>query len=451
MTTITASSTFGIDLVNYTNPLAVATGVTITNPGYPDAVYTGSGSTTAFTVTNYGRLVGSYNGALHSPAGVVLAPGGNVINAASASIAGRDGVDIYGGVGSAINSGSIKGTRFGVDLEAGGSVTNAASASIYGFAGIDISGVGSVTNEALGTIAGGNSYGYAGAFQAYRGVFFGSGAGTVVNAGLIAANPYKHNNIFSAIGIEFASGGTVKNAVGGTILGNTGIYLRGDGDIYGTEAVTNYGLIKTFPVSQNDYGYPSYYPRVSNGIVSIIPGLIVNESGGSIIVPGYAAKLYNAGQTMTNDGYISGGYGGIYLFPGSTLTNSGTVVTTGTAAIQFGKPGSGFHSYYPANRLILEPGFKITGQVLGDYGLIGLDTTHTNIIELTSYTSAGSISGIGVQFLHFNSIEIDPGAYWSVTGQNSLRDFYHSYKPRHTGTRIRNIFRYRLFIERRRH
>jgi hypothetical protein len=51
-TTITASTTLGIDLTPavYTSPVIINPGVTISNPGYPYAVYRHSGATTFFVI-----------------------------------------------------------------------------------------------------------------------------------------------------------------------------------------------------------------------------------------------------------------------------------------------------------------------------------------------------------------------------------------------------------------
>ena len=83
MTTITASTTLGIDLnpAFYTSPVVIGAGVTVSNPGYPYAVYRHSGATTFFVIDNNGAITGG-------TIGVYLAPGGSVTNAATASITG---------------------------------------------------------------------------------------------------------------------------------------------------------------------------------------------------------------------------------------------------------------------------------------------------------------------------------------------------------------------------
>ncbi len=72
------------------------------------------------TVSNNGTITGA------NQCGVVLATGGLVTNAASASIAGSyAGVFIFGGAGTVANDGSIAGGSVGVKLAAGGTLTSA--------------------------------------------------------------------------------------------------------------------------------------------------------------------------------------------------------------------------------------------------------------------------------------------------------------------------------------
>src|SRR5271163_1975159 len=99
MTTITSNSTIGIYLSSpsYTNPVVINPGVTISNIG--NGI---SASPTAWTIQNYGSIVGTLGG------GIVLDSGGSVNNAASTSIIlGIDGVDINGNAGTVVNDGSI--------------------------------------------------------------------------------------------------------------------------------------------------------------------------------------------------------------------------------------------------------------------------------------------------------------------------------------------------------
>jgi hypothetical protein len=132
MTTITASSTIGIKLnpPSFTSPVVIEAGVTISNPGYPDAVYTPSASSTFFAIQNDGTIAGA---ATSSGIGVYLAPGGSVTNASSASITGYTGIEISGGAGEVVNDGGITGVHSGVKISGGaGTVVNDGSISAGG-------------------------------------------------------------------------------------------------------------------------------------------------------------------------------------------------------------------------------------------------------------------------------------------------------------------------------
>ena len=73
MTTITASTTLDIDLnpASYTSPVVIGAGVTVSNTGYPDAVYRHSGATTFFIIQNGGTIRATSG---TSGIGVYLAP-----------------------------------------------------------------------------------------------------------------------------------------------------------------------------------------------------------------------------------------------------------------------------------------------------------------------------------------------------------------------------------------
>ncbi len=99
------------------------------------------------------------------------------------------------------------------------------------------------------------------------------------------------------------------------------------------------------------------------------------------------------------------GYVGVAVHSG-TVTNAGTIASSQGAAGVAVKFGSG------ANRLIIDPGAKFVGIVEG--GLVGTDA-----IELAG-TTAGTFNGLGTNFINFGTVQIDPGARWSLTGNNTI-------------------------------
>ena len=88
---------------------------------------------------------------------------------------------------------------------------------------------------------------------------------------------------------------------------------------------------------------------------------------------------------------ISGGSG--------TVTNAGTIV----GGIDFAGTGS--------NLLVLDPG-----------GIVASATASAsagNMLELASGASAGTVTGLGSQFLNFGSLQFDTGADWFVAGNTA--------------------------------
>ncbi|MEJ0014987.1 MAG: Hint domain-containing protein [Acetobacteraceae bacterium] len=90
---------------------------------------------------------------------------------------------------------------------------------------------------------------------------------------------------------------------------------------------------------------------------------------------------------------------------GSTLVNAGTITATGPSdfAVFFDAPG---------DRLVIHPGAVFNGLVVGG----GTDAT----IELASAASAGTLSGLGTDFLYFDHVDVDAGATWTLAGTNSV-------------------------------
>ncbi len=285
MTTITASSTLGIELSSLadTNPVVIAADVQISIAG--EAVF---GSNISWTLRNEGSLTGS-------TFGVFLGAGGAVANAASATIAGAyDGIEILGGTGIAVNYGNILGTGtsgIGIFLDAGGSITNATTGTLAGVGygafifggpgtvanygsivgsgtastGIHLSDGGSITNAATATI-----------LATHDGVSISGSAGTVTNDGIIAGTGV------GGVGISLNAGGTIINAASAAITGTSaGIVVAGH-----PGTIINYGTIAGI--------------RLNSG------GRIIDQPGGTI-----------AGVSIA-----STAVGTIVLAPGATFTNT---------------------------------------------------------------------------------------------------------------------------------
>jgi hypothetical protein len=331
--------------------------------GFGVSVGYGRANSTSFggigTVENYGIIGGS--------GGIYLHAGGTVTNAAGALITGsRNGAVYAGQVATVINAGTISGTgtgfysNYGIYLFAGGVVTNAAGALISGGeTGIsfEFPYPGVLSNQ--GTIVGSN----------YRGVYLGGG-------------------------------GTITNAAGALISGlGKGVYLEG---FHAQATLINSGRIVATAVSGSQASYAS-------GVYVYARGNITNNASG--LISGFARGIYlngTFGHTIANFGTIVGsGTAGIGVDVGrfrptsTTLTNAGTIIGAGGTAVAF----SGGY-----NRVIDDPGAVFGGVVSGG-------TAIGNVLELAA--GAGSLSGLGSNFINFSGVTVDPGASWQVSGSGA--------------------------------
>jgi hypothetical protein len=111
--------------------------------------------------------------------------------------------------------------------------------------------------------------------------------------------------------------------------------------------------------------------------------------------------------TISNFGTIAGG---IVTSAGSTtVANFGSIISgagSSGIAISFGEA----NGTDGVNRLVVGPAAVSVGRVVA----AGL----ANTLELAQGTSAGSIGGIGSQFTGFDTVTVDTGAKWTLTGSN---------------------------------
>jgi hypothetical protein len=193
--------------------------------------------------------------------------------------------------------------------------------------------------------------------------------------------------------------------------------------------LTNFGTIESDKsgLLQHDVVGSEAHLTVANGSVSDTSARI---SGGVVGIEAVGAtKITNFG---TIAGKVDGIHGGFFVsivngsaadtkaliaadtplsfpFGLSSVVNFGSIISSvGNAgtAISFGK------LYYGAgdNRLVVEPGAVFVGKVTA--------AGTGNILELAQGISVGSIGGIGSQFAGFDTMTIDTGAKWMLTGSN---------------------------------
>ncbi|MGC2412099.1 MAG: hypothetical protein WA459_05315 [Stellaceae bacterium] len=348
--------------------------------GFFDGVYVFSG---VGTVANFGTITAASTGGV----GVVLYAGGSVTNGGTgvinASISGGSfGVYIRGGIGTVSNFGTIteaSGSGFGVELAAGGSVTNGASGLIAaGKVGVYITGgIGTVSN--LGTIS---TFGPSSFRSFYDGILLSSG-GSVTNGASASIEGF--------YGVVIAGGiGTVSNL--GTVTGGVdGIRLNGGG------SVTNGGTGDINASIHGDIGGVDVYGgggTITNfGIISSSETGVLLDAGGTVIVNRYAL-VTATGRYGGGAIYISGGAG--------TVIASGAVSSGDGTAIHFSRLGT------YNDLLILDPGVQIAGKVDGG------SVNNTNTLELAAGAAAGTLSGLGTQFVGFGRVIVDSGANWTV-------------------------------------
>ena len=370
------------------------------------------------TVTNSGTITGPDH------FGILLSQGA-VINNKPGTITGLGaGVIINAGLGSVINAGTITSKapdQAGIDFEAGGTVTNKQGGTVSGGNfGVFITGaIGSVTNS--GTIKA----------SVYDGVFLGQAGGSVTNAAggtisggssgvFLAANGTVTNaGTLSGLstGADLQSGGTISNAFGGSLNGaDFGAFITG-----ASGAITNGGSM------------------TSNHAVGLLGGgSLVNNAGGSLVgqsagvfVQGGAGIVTNAGSitassgagadmegggSLTNaaGGTVSGSAFGVFLSGGSSKVSNNGTISGATYAVKLANGGT--------NQLVVGSQAVFHGAVAG-----GDNANSTLELAGGSGTLSGLAGGSGTAtengsswfFQQFNTLAVDAGGAWSMTGPNS--------------------------------
>jgi hypothetical protein len=221
----------------------------------------------------------------------------------------------------------------------------------------------------LGGESGGNHFGGAGVIM--------SGNGTLRNYGDVTGGN-------EAPALTLQNGGVVVNR--GTLTGGLG---ASDGlDAAGGLKLLNTGVVMG--------GYGPY-----------------GEAGDGADISGFGS-VKNTGVISGSAGdhdYAGTGPVGIYL-EGGTLYNSGTIAggkdTYGVVrdplgdAVQFGTL---------AATLIVAPGAVFVGNVVAP-------GTTLDVIELTgTRADIGTLSGLGTDFIGFDTLDVDAGAFWAISGK----------------------------------
>jgi fibronectin-binding autotransporter adhesin len=454
------------------NPVTVTATGYVTNDGTANhgaAVY--GSKPTVWTLANFGTIANPGSGG----DGILLPGAGDIVNS-GVILAGSAAAGIsIAAASTVVNSGTIAGGTAGISLPLG-TVTNSGlveagvTASHLTNSGTVEGGVQSsyVSNAAAGVIEGGVNFGFgsllvndgtvAGSVGGYGavenfgtisgeisippsepliggggpvsnyGIIFGSLSGpTISNSGTIDATG-SASFAAEALGGSARGGvlfpGTIQNL--GTIVAtgadSTGVRLSGglspayltngsagtisavvEGDAVGVYSGSEFGALVT--------NYATITATGSDGIGIDLHGratirnygLISGQAGVQIFnVFGSGAAAQTVSAAVVNYGTIvaTGSNGVAFYYDRATLTNAGTIIGYDGTAVAFG----GGHEL-----LVVDPGAVFVGSVYA--------AGSGNTLELTA--GAGTLSGLGSDFVGFAAVDVKTGANWTVSGGGS--------------------------------
>ncbi len=385
----------------------------VTNSGTITANYAGiysrNGSYTKTYIRNSGQITS------HTSTAVYLKASGQVYNSGKINAAAGAGVFITNGMLTNGFPGTITGAS-GVALGVGNMTNHGKVDGTLG-AGIYLQGLGTVRNSSAGQVIGAK-YGVGlgilssylanfGTITGANGVGFKNG-GYVINSGTITG--LTANGIYEAAG-----SGSITNNAAGKLIGHTdGIRLLGAGN------VTNLGLVRG-SVDSGILLAGGGSVNNSGSIIGVYQGVHLKNFAGYIKNTGLIASIgsiftsgtpavsnqnygvqISAGGTLVNaaGGTIESRLTGVYTSGIATIVNAGTII--GSSADAINMTGGG--------KLIIDPTASFIGTVTGG---------NTANLELSG-TNAATLTGIGTQFVGFNTITVDAGSAWTLTGNNTI-------------------------------
>ena len=369
-TTIDTSANWIFNGIN-----SIAAGVTLANAG----TLTDSG-----TLLNSGTMTGDM---LRLSGGALTNQTGGLLTATY----------IYGvaagGTDTVVNQGTLStGETSAIYLAAAGNVSNAAGGviSAYG-AAVKLKGVGSTLSN-LGRITstapGPGGYGV---YLRNGGLVTNGQAGTGTSTALITGYyglTFKTADVVNAYGtlINFGTVIGTGTTAEGVLLSNAGTVFNGQNGATG--ALIEGGR---FGISSDAGQVANYATIIATGTGGADYGIAIQGTG----------SVGNFGTAALIEGYS-----GVLIGTDGTVTNFGTIESS------FGTSGIAVEFTDGNSRLIDNPGAVFVGSIFGGNG-------GTAVMELASAASAGTISGFGTSITNFTSLVFDPGARWTVEGDDA--------------------------------
>jgi hypothetical protein len=388
----------------------------VTNAGLISGTYGVQVSHSFATVTDSGTIAGSTDAIVFAPGyadRLVLEPGASIVggvlgnggalelaSAASAGTLNSLGSQ-FAGFGQVIVDAGAYWVLNGTDtVTAGSTLTNAGT--LDGSNGVAVLFAPGAGNRVvadpgalfIGTVDGGNAIGSGtpSVLELAAGTVAGSStlsglASQFIDFAQIVVDPgayWAFNPDLIPSGVTLTNAGTIGGSVvfdpgpGNRVVDDpTGVFL---GSLDGGN-----------PVGGAD---PSTLELASGGSTGTLSGLGTQITDFSQITVDPGASWY-----LTNDTFAAG----------MTVTNAGTLSGSGGTAVAF-SPGAG-------NRVVIDQGGTFSGTVDGG-NPIGSSTP--SVLELAGGSGFVALSGIGTQFTNFSQITVDAGAYWSLTGSNTI-------------------------------
>ena len=301
-----------------------------------------------------------------SATGTITNTSSGLITANTTGISGGGTAALVDNLGTILSTGGN-----GVVLAAGGTIVNGAS--------------GNTTAQIRGFIA---AYVTRGVINNYA---------TIAGATTLGANA-----------ADLRYGGQIINHVGARITGYNAVVIGGSASASAT--ATNLGV-----VSGSQVGVVASYTGdlITNGTAAGSAAFISGASAGAIL--GVLGASASASETLVNYGTIRGNIGVADNLGSASSTLHATIIEAGTI---IGTGGTAIAAYSTAAAASLLLQFRagndfIQGTVVGESG-------GTGILEFTSGTAAGTLTGSNADFIAFQTAGVDAGANWVFAGTNTF-------------------------------